>query len=197
MTGKVEITQRQLDLIKKGTSKASLLEGHAKGGYRNSAYNELLKIPLEDFARVLYEPDSYEVEEEYKVGDWVALIDGADFYVKGNTKIVEVHSYEQVLEGFDYVRHGENGVWGTPLNLLRHATPEEIKAEQERRVWAGIGREIGTFKAKDFVEIELELGFRIHDERQIKLAERKYSEGKVVGIYPAESFISFGGGDDD
>ncbi|MFD1206672.1 hypothetical protein ACFQ38_16365 [Sporosarcina contaminans] len=131
MTEKVKITQRQLDLIKRGASKANLLEGHAKGGYKNNAYDELLKIPLADFVRVLYEPYSYEVEEE-------------------------------------------------------------IKAEQERQAWAKIGRRVGEFRDGD-------LGISEHGNYidTPSILKARYELGQLRGFYPAESLISFGGGEDD
>lgn len=128
---------------------------------------------------------NYRVEEKYEVGDFVTIVaknskEGKTFELIGKRD-----------EGVYLLKMSptSNMLWH--IEEFRHATPEEIKAEQERKVWAGIGREVKEFKPRDFVEIEHELGFRIHDERQTKVAKAKYDDGKVVGFYPVESFISF------
>ncbi|QNK87781.1 DUF1642 domain-containing protein [Sporosarcina sp. resist] len=130
--------------------------------------------------------NGYEVEPEYKVGDWVVFVD-----ILGASLVGKV-------EGFN-----DGGFIRTDIRLddmpkqwflaksLRHATPEEIKVEQERRLWAGIGRGIKEFRIGDTVELTRQLGFKIYLEKQIEVAEKQYELGVVTGVYPGESFISF------
>ncbi|MEK5070745.1 hypothetical protein [Sporosarcina sp. FSL K6-1508] len=131
--------------------------------------------------------NGYEVDPEYKVGDWVARIDGKNIYPKGEIKVVEVFAGIERLGKREMVRHGTDGEWGIPVAQLRHATPKEIKAEQERRVWAGIGREVGEFRDGDFGE---HVSGREQSESQEYLSDW-YKRGRLKGFYPAESFISF------
>src|SRR5699024_7830001 len=82
----------------------------------------------------------YEVESEFKVGDWVV-----DVY-EGITRI---DSKEK--EGL-WIGEGTL-TWvnydGECYERLRHATPEEITKEKQRRWWAKHGREVKELKKGD------------------------------------------------
>ncbi|WP_246231582.1 DUF1642 domain-containing protein [Sporosarcina jiandibaonis] len=77
--------------------------------------------------------NGYEIEPKYKVGDWVANLDGSNIFPKGDVKVVEVGAVEK-----QYIRPFGDKAWGLPIHHLRHATSEEIKAEKERQKWAEI-----------------------------------------------------------
>lgn len=128
----------------------------------------------------------YDIELKYKVGDWVANLDGSDFYPKGDVKAVEIALIEKGEYGRVYAHHGTDACWGTPFGNLRHATPEEIKGEKERQLWKSIGREVGKFK-------ETDTGFDYDGilVPGITALTQVYSKGDLQGFYPAESFISF------
>jgi hypothetical protein len=83
----------------------------------------------------------YEIEEPYKVGDWLYVsTPNSDFVAK----VVEEES-EYV--GFD------NGRLLSSFQF-RKATPEEIAAEKERRKWAAIGRKVNEYRKGDFVKVK-------------------------------------------
>lgn len=136
-----------------------------------------------------------EVEPTYKVGDWVVYSD--EFY--------EVY---QVVPGGMKV-HIKNSKGSTiaymPIQNIRHATPEEIKAEKERRVWAKLGRETKQFRVGDIVINKSTIAPCVIGRTcypsdgfiDSRTAERWYEEGKVSGIHPAESFVSFEEGESD
>ncbi|MBD7984430.1 hypothetical protein H9649_07555 [Sporosarcina sp. Sa2YVA2] len=140
---------------------------------------ECLKgFTIEEFAKLLYVRNSYEIEPQYKVGDWV--VNSAN----GRFAKVERVAPDRVWVDDEKARYFLK-------SSLRHATPEEIKAEKERRVWAGIGRENIGFKQGD-VAVD-KAGYFYTDKSDI---EEVYAEAALKGFYPAESFIEFGGGED-
>lgn len=69
----------------------------------------------------------YEVEPEYKVGDWVVCT-----HLSRALKIIAIQ-YEN-----SRVQYRDVSNWQPIAGIGRHATPEEIKAEKERQKWAGI-----------------------------------------------------------
>lgn len=74
-------------------------------------------------------------------------------------------------------------------DFIRHATPEEIKVEQERLLWKSINREVGEFRSKDIRINENGEPIIVNDTKHARML---FEKGKVKGFYPAESFISFG-----
>lgn len=166
---------------------------------RESGYTEIESI--KDWIRKAgYDVDlllevlvnGYEIAPEYKIGDWVANLDGSNIYPKGDVKVVEVGLVDEF-----YVRPANDVAWGFPFSLLRHATPEEIKTEVERQLWESIGRKVGEFRDGDTIELQGELGFRIYFDKQIKIAEDQYEKGNITGFHPSKSFISVAGDSND
>lgn len=159
--------------------KEDIVRQHVLGSW-GDAYDSLNRLSVDEIVRALY--SGYEVEPEYKIGDWVARIDGENF-IHGE-KVVQVTGVSEFYlnYGFDI---------GIRTDKIRHATPEEIKAEQERRVWAKTGRKFGEFKDGDIGVCE-----RIYwnDPDDLK---NLYKEGILESFYPVESRISFGGGEDE
>lgn len=104
------------------------LEEFAK--YRDKlidAYKPLASLSVDEMARLLYEPDSYEVDYAFKVGDWV---------VWNERHICEIESFE---EGNRYAVMtdliGSNGCKQLlSICNMRHATYEEVEAEKEERL---------------------------------------------------------------
>lgn len=204
---KVKLTQAQANAIdelrnRKAWDDEKIIGVHANAPnnwYRLSALNGLPLLTLVDALRI-----GYEFEPEYKVGDWVARLDGNTFYPKGAVRAVEILSVEEGHCGSERVMHGENMEWGTPVTHIRHATPEEIKVEQERRTWAKIGREPGEFRKGDIVidstgkTYRLITGVELYPEPcdlLIPLVMNWYDHNAIEGFWPAESFISLGGGE--
>ncbi|BAQ11342.1 hypothetical protein OXB_2871 [Bacillus sp. OxB-1] len=127
----------------------------------------------------------YEVEEKFKAGDWVVVEDCPCERIVGKVQRIKDISKYSTCTRFEY----EDWWSDEHKTKLRHATPEEIKAEQERRVWAKIGREPGEFREGD-------IGILLGRESSYSLwknLKNLYEEGELKGFHPAESFIEFGG----
>jgi hypothetical protein len=185
MSEKVKLTQEQDTRLKEMLgdvmySKDSILTQHSKG-WREKYKTCLNTLSLSQLARVLYEPNSYEVDLQFKVGDWVVSKGDRENRIK---VVKTVHG-----EGISACTN--SACVSTHYSNFRHATPEEIKAEKERQLWNSIGREIGEFKIGDTIELDRQLGFKIYLDRQIEVAKHSYQDRKVTGFYPSESFISF------
>lgn len=151
-----------------------------------------IKFNLEVIARWMVEGDGknddkllnalvngYEVEPAYKVGDWIVRLDGTTFMnekaVVQVDKVSDIHLFYARDIGIDKIR-------------IRHATPEEIKAEKERRFWAKIGRKVGEFRIGDIRILDDGNSVRITD---VDYARAKYIQGSLKGFFPVETFISF------
>lgn len=160
MTEKVKLTREQADALD------SFLEMTA--GVR---FTELFKA-------IKY---GYEVKPEYKSGDWVV------YQGVGIPRYCVIKHVDETSVDTDHI--GENGYKQTfGKDRIRHATPEEIKAEKERRLWSGIGREVGEFKPDD---IGITKDNNTHYRNKPAMLTGLYKSGRLQGFYPAESFVSF------
>ncbi|MFD1205814.1 hypothetical protein ACFQ38_12005 [Sporosarcina contaminans] len=190
MTEKVKLTSEQATAIEylRDTKfhDEGIISSHARtpmGWEANytEPLNGLPLLTLVDALRI-----GYEVEEEYKVGDWIVRLDGKRF---ANDEIAvqidSVGEFHLTCEGSLAVKRDK----------VRHATPEEIKAEKERRVWAKIGREPGEFRDGD-AYVHNSFTFRVHGAEDAIALKGSYETGDIEGFYPAEYFISFGGGEE-
>lgn len=180
MMEKVKLTVKQAEMIKnhEGHLRDLMFKWRAKG-----CSTFIDDLTAEQVLDAYF--DGYEVEPEYKIGDWVTI-------VSKNSKEGEI---------FELIGKRDEGVYLLKMapasNMLwhveefRHATPEEIKAEQERRLWAGIGREVNHWRIGD-IFITSEKVFKVDgNKNQIGHASMAYESGYVTGFYPAESFIKF------
>ncbi|ARK23591.1 hypothetical protein SporoP37_02045 [Sporosarcina sp. P37] len=139
---------------------------------------------------------NYEVEPEYNAGDWVVWHGDV-------VKIKYPQTTERKDDGrcyFTIIRSDDSTYTNILRSNIRHATPEEIKAEQERRQWAEIGREPGEFRDGDVVLTAFD---SISDQvnlikkcTNLLIAKQEYKSKIIKGFYPAESFIEFGGADE-
>ena len=132
-------------------------------------YSSLDSLTVDELGSIFFNPDSYEVEETFKVGDWI--------YDKVTHETSKINTQGRA-----------EGISNYPYNF-RYATPEEIKAEKERRVWAEIGREVGEFRGGDIGISKNGNTYRDNPSMLSKLHVLK----NLKGFYPAESFIKFGG----
>jgi len=140
MTEKITITQEQADSINWILSAQSideLIVAHARsnGGYvgRAKALKGMSAIKLTKALRV-----GYEVEQPpLRVGDWATRIkttgSGMSNHSKGYT--FQIQSFAELTSEKHAVGNND---WTHKISNLRHSTPEEIKAEEERQKWAGI-----------------------------------------------------------
>lgn len=193
MIEKVKLTQEQADAIKTwllgrggDEAKTELLNVHAKNNTNNcdcynvwgGVYKSLNHLDSSDMARALL--IGYEVEETFKVGDWVRYWRTDCSAIIG--KIEVIAEKERLFKADNCPDERQIS------DITRHATLKEIKAEQEHRAWESIGREVGQFVPGD-------IGVSHNGETfkaQYNL-KNLYEKGELKGIYPAGPFISFGG----
>jgi len=172
--GKIELSKEQADAINRYLENnnqdiADLLDTHAdKSESWGTVYKSLNGLSQSDMARALFV--GYEVDEKFEIGDWVIRKDGGRPFIVTSSRGAE------------------------DLNDIRHATPEEIKAEQESRIWSKFGREPGEFRDGDGYQRGAFL-FRTSAGEDFSALKELYEDGEISGFYPAESFIEFGGGE--
>lgn len=161
---KVKLTREQANAIEYALQEVDEYKGNLDRLLRHASMNNvnfrnelhlLDTIDIVTLAKALY--IGYEVEPEFKVGDWVVNISN------GYIKLIENEREANFLNN-DYIKRHE----------LRHATSEEIAEEKERRWWAKHGREVWELKVGDFL-INEKLG-TIEEVKEIKW--QKYLIGK-------------------
>lgn len=128
--------------------KDHLMNKHCDGGTWKGGAQSLNELSAAKMARALY--DGYEVEPEFKVGDWV--------HVSWYSNESGVYQVEEVYKNGSIRIDVENEIAITklcpPLHMVRHATESEIAEEKERRFWAKLGRKTCEYRAGDIVEFE-------------------------------------------
>lgn len=141
--GKVKITQKQADLIDIRIERGSkgmenMLAHHVVDSWTGAGYECLNALSVSDLARALYV--GYEVEQEFKIGEWV---------VRNNDGIISQ------ITNIDYSVNRHGGIftdrytgWFTST-CFRHATDEEIAREKTRRWWASHDRYVWGLKNGD------------------------------------------------
>lgn len=193
MTNKVKVTQEQGKVIKKfldsiDGDKERFLRMHVAGEgivYWGDYCESLNDLSIMEFAEILV--NGYEIEPEpLQVGDWATR--------KKSRRIINRPSDREGV-AFQIVEKGV-GVLGSDGNkhaigALRHATPDEIAEGQERQKWAEIDREVGEIRDGD-IGIARN-GAVLTDSEDL---EHFYKHGDLVGLYPPESAITFGKGDE-
>src|SRR5690625_2899401 len=139
--GKVKLTQVQADVIEQkkkydGRGIQAILRDifyEPNETTSISGVNEIVReIGMEDFLKALY--IGYEVEREFKVGDWVKHLYKDDVGV-----FTEL--------GRSYIKYDDG--YSDSINNFRHASPEEVAKEKRRRWWASHGRDVRELKGHD------------------------------------------------
>jgi hypothetical protein len=94
----------------------------------------------------------YEIEEPFKVGDWVVFKSGL---ISKITKTDISHRKEQLIQ-VDNIEPGEDAddEYIPVSHVVRKAIAEEIAAEKERRKWKSIGREVNDYHKGDIVMVK-------------------------------------------
>lgn len=133
---KVKLTQKQADAITKNVNE-DLKNGDILYRYlRFDGYDEQFRgLTFSTLADALY--IGYEVESDYKIGDWVK---------DTSTNAVIQIADKQQKNNFLDPRH----------KTIRHATKEEIAEEKQRRWWAKHGREVWKLREGDLLIAEKE-----------------------------------------
>lgn len=144
MTEKITITQEQANEVAKFTAKFGYtpIDFH-RAFRRQNIFIESFDLKIAEsiqdstgmgehnefgILQKLYAGD-YEIGPEYKVGDWIVNKDGSIFLCgELAMQVTEVRELFLTVGGDRGIR----------IRVARHATPEEIKAEEERRKWAKV-----------------------------------------------------------
>lgn len=149
--GKVKLTQEQADAIEiikenKPTKLEADIRTQLYKHWVSDKFKCLNSLSLDDFLSALYADAGYEVEPEFKVGDWVHVMGIFRDRSPEVARVTEVSVDRIVLDnGFDL---GRGSI--TP-DRVRHATPEEIAEEKERRWWKKHGREVWEIRKDDLL----------------------------------------------
>lgn len=146
MSEKVKLTKKQAEAIEYisvnniGENVMTQLNGHWDD--KRSVLHEL---HLDDFINALY--IGYEVEEKYKIGDWVVLKDG---HVGEIEFINEDEGWANIGYSKDTKERNINlGNTYKLEDIVRFATQEEIEIEKERRWWKRRKRKVWELITKD------------------------------------------------
>ncbi len=138
------ITQEQADAIEQLRRHwsddeiiARSVKGRVFGQPYNDCYKHLEKNSLFNLTRALER--GYEVEPEFKVNQWVTHESGT---VSKITSIDDrgIITTDHILNRRD--QYGKYVYMNTVAMYFRHATPEEIAKEKERRFWAKYDRDV-------------------------------------------------------
>lgn len=144
---KVKITKQQAEAIEELRSKrfpdSVIAHNVACDNYNSrvsrSEHDSLCEMKFDDLIKALY--IGYEIEEEFKSGDWIVNNQGrvlqvTEVYLEDGNEIVEAND-------------GQVFTYRLGAEFVRHATPDEIAEEKERRWWAKHGREVWELKQGD------------------------------------------------
>jgi len=138
---KVKLTQKQADEIER--IKRIGFPGHWKeDGWFIERDEKINDLSFHQLTNAVF--NGYEVEPEFKSGDWV-------FNKKNNrTAKINLFGVDEVgarVDDFEF-----NNIY--QLDEIRHATPQEIAEEKERRWWAKHNRDVLGFKENDIVKYD-------------------------------------------
>lgn len=118
-------------------------------GVWNGEFEPLNDIRPSELARAIYDV-GYEVEPEFKVGDWVVKRNGEKFYIthsgEGFPTAVKITKITTSL-GVNVLQFCGGSI--IPVTEARHATPQEIATEKTRRWWAKHDRDVWELREFD------------------------------------------------
>jgi hypothetical protein len=147
----------------------------------------------------------YEIEEPFKVGDWVVWLGD----------ICEIIRFQcdtpMKDDGRCYltIKRLSDGeiIYNVDRENLRLATEEEITAETERQKWKAIGRKVNEYRKGDFVKvkgeefygvIERPLGNDHYQVRDLHYSRSPYIDADILElICPVEHRFDLKGDDDE
>lgn len=145
---KVKITQEQADAIERWVDKDQLLIARATGLLNHGEDESIAELEINTLAKAIY--IGYEVEPEFKVGEWVVLEDG---YIGEIEFINEVEGWANIGYSKDTKERGVClAATYDLIDIVRHATPSEIVEEKERRWWRKNGRDVWELREDDILD---------------------------------------------
>ncbi|EZP77578.1 hypothetical protein H839_08094 [Parageobacillus genomosp. 1] len=144
--------------------------------------------------------NGYEIEEPFKVGDWVVWLGDiceivrfqCDTPMKDDGRCYL--TLKRLADGEEF--------YNTPREDVRLATEKEIAAEKERRRWAAIGREVGEYHAGDFVRhkrygIDMVEFVDVENGPYLRGLKRCVDDNEIELICPVEHRFDVKGDDDE
>lgn len=136
MTEKVKVTREQAEAIEEIKDIDYAINIHS---FNKRPDSPLADMKTSELARALFV--GYEVEPEFKENDWV-YVEVPKEELPNVYQIMRVDNYSVNLDRL-YGNHKKNEI--------RHATPQEIAAEKERRFWKKHGRDVWELKNGDLL----------------------------------------------
>lgn len=137
--GKVKLTKTQAEEIER-IKKVGHSVKWKNDGWHVDRDEKLSELSFYKYINAIYE--GYEVEPEFKVGDW-AFIDVDE--LQHPRKILNIYQIDEKLHA------SFNGWSDIPIKQLKHATPQEVAAEKECRWWAKHDRKVWELKKGDII----------------------------------------------
>lgn len=162
---KVKVTKEQAEAIERWADKIQLVKAKLCGFLNHGEDESIAEMTDDELIEALY--IGYEVEPEFKVGDWVILQNGKIGkieWINYSKNLVSIYDCEVGVVCID--------------DIERHATPEEIAAEKERRWWAKHGRDVWELRPGDLL---------VSDIRVFKEV-REVNNDSVTFVY--ENYVS-------
>lgn len=151
MSEKIKVTQEIADAIIKVKHHFNLgaftkfLDG--EDGFINREHKILRREYFPENKDVLLQAIfyGYEIKPEFKVGQYIVYENGA---IKNTMKITVVNKEYITVEPI-YKLFEEYNKISVNSPLIRHATPEEITIEKQRRWWRKYGRKVWELRKND------------------------------------------------
>jgi len=138
-------------------------------------------LPIDDVVKAIVY--GYEVEPEFKVGDFVTYENNyGDKYTETITRQIQ-----GFIDGENYWKEKcarFNGGKAMPLSRLRHATPSEIAEEKERRWWSARNRDVWELRARDI--LKQKIGNELAEVKEV------HNSGYLIGkwtCYESKEYI--------
>jgi len=196
MNNKIQITEEQAEALE---SFKNFVYG---GGYIEhfvtvrdnwvDKYKPLKDFTVDEFARLMYEPNGFEVIEDepkhvYKVGDYVFFPEDTVYKL-----IKELEPYKGIQRFKDEtIENGKKAQGSLTVNNVRPATQEEINSYKEAEYWASFGREVAEFKAGDGFIDSNGRSFQIGEFISIEKAKDWYEDKDFLGLFPSEHYKKY------
>ncbi|WP_405103105.1 hypothetical protein [Oceanobacillus sp. FSL H7-0719] len=135
---KVKVTKEQAKGLNQITTPQSAVKEHVGNWQMGNRLNDLT---LDELIRALY--IGYEVEPEFKVGDWII-----------DKSVNKIGKITENINGRDIYNDGREISYSLLVDV-RHATPSEIAEEKERRFWARYDRDVWELRKGDVLHDEM------------------------------------------
>ena len=147
---------------------------YQKAPFNAAQFTPLLDFTPQQFALLLC--GWYEVEEPLKVGDWA--VHKKRGYIG---RVITEHAMNRV-------KSDARPSLQTPIEHFRHATPDEIAQEVERRKWAAVDRKVNEYKEGDIFKNGdmLHVVTGLGDPRLVYEGFEPFSKSEITMVVPVE-----------